>query len=838
MSSSLRQRLASLFTRLRQSLAALRLKIWQKLVALKNFIKRSWLWRKLEALIRFLKRTWFWQKLVALWNRIKRSWLWQKLAGLHFRLWQKLVVLFLISMLPLIGIIIFNLAHLFGDLEEAAINDHVGDARLAAVSFNRFAHELSEIGTAAGLAIVENNLSPTAGDRYLKDVRDPIVKHHFPIDNIFFTDQRGIVVSSTMPGSQGRDLSGQPAFKAVAKGADLSVSELLRTDSGQPGVLYFAPINRGGAFVGSVAIAVDGVSFRQLIPQQLTHDVIIVTDSTGNLVFSNKRELSNLPIEKRRFGNLEFIRTARQGRDFTTTGILIPRLEGDHLGAQVPVKGIGWTSGIFDPAGEALAHVGREAAVTIPIIVTIIVVSGIAGAIYIRGVSKPVRKLTDITTEIGLGNLDVPVDVRTRDEIGVLADNFRRMREHLKRTFSEVTELNIAARHVNSTLEISSVARIALDYIKKIIETNGVIITASTARAERAKPLILADRIDEETAVKLSRSIGEIAREIGLSEKGYAIVDMKEEVAERLGEERERSGFLLLLPLVVKGKVVGRIDIFTIPTVSLAEFEQVSVGLAASFAQHAAVAIENARLFEEQRTVAEILQDSLLTKPQYIPGLEIGLAYYPTTIGARIGGDFYDFFSLPENKIVIVIGDISGKGIEAAGFTSIAKGAIRSFALENPTPDSVLSRASRVIAEQTGSDVFISAAYALVDVRTGIVSYSIAGHPSPMVYAKRYDRVLPLGGRGIPLGTRLPDSYTGMQATMYPGDKLVLYTDGLTEARRDGELFGEERVADAIYELKEVAAKDLAERVAERAIEFSAERLEDDLAVISIERRP
>lgn len=756
---------------------------------------------------------------------------------MRFSLRVKLTVLILIILLPLIGVIAYNIVHSFDDLQSEEVDAHLDQAELKSAAVTRLFHELSAISATAGFAIIEGEVAPREADSFLDSVKESIEEGGFEVSYLLVAAPDGKVIATTNPELRGKNPATDDAFKKARDGADFSVTNLITNLDGNLGFSIFSRIKKGSDVIGVADVAMESSQFRRILPVEAAHGVVLVTDRSGRLIYSNERALSDLPPTERDFGDRQFVKTALAGNNFTTRGMALPVIGGEYLGAQVPVKTAGWTLGVYTPAGEALAHVFDELRITIAIIIAITATIIGSAIIYGRGISRPITELSKASNEIAKGNFDVQIIARTRDEIGDLASNFDSMKDSLKSALSDLRELMVAARRVNIELEMSTILTVAVAYLKSIMPTKAIVATAfeETRSAEHA--VIATDGVDRERGSDLFNKIERVAG-AELVDKGYLFIDLEEPGAGELREERRLSRFLLILPLVVKGEPVGRIDIFTEQVKPLSEFMRVEVRLATTFAQQVAVGILNARLFKEQRAIADVLQDSLLTEPEYIPGLEVGVDYRPTTAGARIGGDFYDLFSITEEKAVVIVGDISGKGLEAAAFTSIAKGAIRSFAIEKPDPHEVFSRANRVIAEQTSAEVFITAVYALINTRDGTVSYSIAGHPPPMLYSKRFDRVFFLGGLGVPLGAFIAERFSGMQVRIQPGDKLVFYTDGLTEAKSNGELLGEARVAAALYELKETPAIELASALAERALEFTGGRLTDDLAIIAIELKP
>ena len=183
-----------------------------------------------------------------------------------------------------------------------------------------------------------------------------------------------------------------------------------------------------------------------------------------------------------------------------------------------------------------------------------------------------------------------------------------------------------------------------------------------------------------------------------------------------------------------------------------------------------------------------------------------------------------------------MLGDVTGHGVDATADMAMAKFVFRSLAREHPEPAEFLASANEVICSEIASGKFISMSYVVVDGVTGKVAGASAGHPAPRI-------VLPDGStralevHGLVLGIDSGQEYAESHAALPPDASLVLYTDGVVEARRDGELYGDERLDALLGEQHELSARALAAAVAESAREFAGGDLSDDLAVVVIRRK-
>jgi serine phosphatase RsbU (regulator of sigma subunit) len=260
-----------------------------------------------------------------------------------------------------------------------------------------------------------------------------------------------------------------------------------------------------------------------------------------------------------------------------------------------------------------------------------------------------------------------------------------------------------------------------------------------------------------------------------------------------------------------------------------------TIDAAATIAAQAALALDNARLYQQQKEFADTMQRSLLPRGHpSIPGLEVG-EVYESSARVEVGGDVYDYLELPDGRLAVVLGDVTGHGVEATADMAMAKFVFRSLAREHPQPGEFLARANDVVVDEIAPGKFITMTYVTVDGAGGGVACANAGHPPPRLLLPD-GSVHSLGGSGLILGIDSGQEYDEVSDTLPPGGSLVLYTDGVVEARRDGELFGTERLDALLAEHCALAPDDLARRVADEARRWTGGELTDDLAVVVIRR--
>jgi serine phosphatase RsbU (regulator of sigma subunit) len=311
------------------------------------------------------------------------------------------------------------------------------------------------------------------------------------------------------------------------------------------------------------------------------------------------------------------------------------------------------------------------------------------------------------------------------------------------------------------------------------------------------------------------------------------------ETADRLG-----GSHALLAPFLAKGSTAAVLPIAT-PAEVLASLEILSldparpigtetIETALSIAAQAALAIDNARLYQQQKDFADTMQRSLLPDTQpTVPGLELG-AIYESAATVAVGGDVYDFLELPDGRLAVAVGDVTGHGIDATADMAMARFTFRSLAREHPEPADFLAHANDVVAEEIAVGKFITMAYLAVDPAGGEIACASAGHPEPRL-------VRPDGGveavvaPGIALGIEPNQTFTEVRVPFPVGATIVLYTDGVIEARRDRELYGTERLDAVLGDCRGLSPEGLAAKVVADCRAFGGE-LTDDVAVVAIKR--
>ncbi len=310
----------------------------------------------------------------------------------------------------------------------------------------------------------------------------------------------------------------------------------------------------------------------------------------------------------------------------------------------------------------------------------------------------------------------------------------------------------------------------------------------------------------------------------------------------RLAEE---VGASLLAPFLAKGWTAAVVPVSTpnevVATMTIVSFrpgepiDRAKVETAVTLAGQAALAVDNARLYQQQKQFADTMQRSLLprSRPQ-VPGLDVGQVY-ESSARMDVGGDVFDFLELPEGRLAVVLGDVTGHGVEATADMAMAKFVFRSLAREHPRPGDLLAAANDVVCDEIAPGKFITMVAVVVDPASGEVVCAGAGHPPPRIVLPN-GQVEALDAQGLVLGVEPSQEYAEVTAELPIGAAVVLYTDGVLEARRAGELYGMERLDAVLARRHALSASELAVAVVDDCRAFGGGELQDDVAVVVIKR--
>ena len=289
----------------------------------------------------------------------------------------------------------------------------------------------------------------------------------------------------------------------------------------------------------------------------------------------------------------------------------------------------------------------------------------------------------------------------------------------------------------------------------------------------------------------------------------------------------------MIVPMRVRDRVLGAISFVSAESGRI--FNPGDLRLAEDLALRAATAVENARLYRARSTIAQTLQASLLPPmlPD-VPGVEAGALYQPAGEDHEVGGDFYDLFATSEDHWFAVIGDVCGKGAEAAAVTALVRYTIRAAAARRHSPAAILRWVNEVMLAEK-STRFCTVAIAHLDRSQGkaMLTMAVGGHPAPIL-SRADGSVAEIAVEGTLLGLVDDPKLADVTTELAPGDTVLLYTDGVTEAAAPHRVWTTEELAEVAAACTGRTAQSLIDHVAEAALSGLSEPPRDDVAMLAL----
>ena len=494
-------------------------------------------------------------------------------------------------------------------------------------------------------------------------------------------------------------------------------------------------------------------------------------------------------------------------------------------------------SGVADAAAEA----GIEAAIAVPLLARDEVI-GLLGVFPPSGrvlTENESALLAALAAQLAVAVQNAQLHERAKQ----LGEERERALEAERAASKQVRALYEISRSFAQSLSLEATLEAVAGTIVEILGVDIALIRMPDERREYLVPRAM--RVSEPRVEEAAHSMLYRAQPFGalpiqrlfrLREAFAVTVESVTEIgppATALLPFLERGWTAAVLPIATPAEVLASLTILSMQPGS--PVTQDTIEQATAIAGQAALAIDNARLYQQQKQFSDTMQRSLL--PRSVPelqGLELGDAY-ESSAHVEVGGDVYDFMELGDGRLAVALGDVTGHGIEAAADMAMAKFTFRSLAREHPDPADFLQSANEVIVGEIAPGKFITLVYLLIDGRKGEVSAAGAGHPPPRIVGAD-GSVTGLEARGLVLGIESSQEYEEVRASLEHGSAVVLYTDGVIEARRDGELYGEARLDRLLGERRDLPAGELARCVLDDCRAFARGELADDCAVVVVKR--
>ncbi len=407
----------------------------------------------------------------------------------------------------------------------------------------------------------------------------------------------------------------------------------------------------------------------------------------------------------------------------------------------------------------------------------------------------------------------------------------------------DVTERYAEVHYREATTEIDRVLHSSLDFsliAEQAVEVGARAIRADTAAISMYEPegFVVAYQYGWDKDIRGIVSPKERERHSMLAiTTGEPVFVEDPDTDQRVDAELFREWGIrsvAAIPLMVRGEPIAVLYLNFMN--ELRRFSSVERAFAERLGASLSLALENARLFAAEHRIAETLQETLVVLPAHVAGARFSRAYETATSEkGRVGGDFVDIFEAHGPTVAVAIGDVSGKGIDAAVTTSLVRNTLRVHALDGLPAGTVIEKTNEVVRKFTEVDSFVTVFFGLLNTETGAIRYVCAGHP-PAIVVSREGAMHELLCVDPILGAFEDIRYGTHESVLVEGERLVLYSDGITEARApSGEFLGHDGWVRLLLDHASVPTEILADALMKAVSEFSAGELRDDAAILVVE---
>jgi serine phosphatase RsbU (regulator of sigma subunit) len=413
----------------------------------------------------------------------------------------------------------------------------------------------------------------------------------------------------------------------------------------------------------------------------------------------------------------------------------------------------------------------------------------------------------------------------------------------LKAAVSELSILNDIATAISSTMSLEQIIELIVKKCIKHIKVEQGTVTLLETKELETPFRTMVRKADTSREVLPYHLDTQLTGWMLKNQKPLIVNDFNNDERFRsLNTEDNPIRTLLSVPLMLKGKIIGSLNIFNKKDEH--GFAEVDKRLLTIIATQSAQIIENARLYEEEQSLilmreelklAFKIQTELLPKESpRIVGYDIAGKSIPAK---TVGGDYFDFIPISDRLLALCLGDVSGKGMPAALLMSNLQAILRGQSLHNISPGECLERSSILLYQRTDLDKFATLFYGVLDGEKHVLHYANAGHNYPFLF-KGEKESFRLDVGGLILGAIEDATYKESSIHMEPDDILLIFSDGITEALNlDGEEFGEERLPRLISENRSEAAERLIDKIIEAVGDFAGEKAQaDDMTLVVVKR--
>ncbi|MCK5222349.1 MAG: SpoIIE family protein phosphatase [Candidatus Aminicenantes bacterium] len=425
-------------------------------------------------------------------------------------------------------------------------------------------------------------------------------------------------------------------------------------------------------------------------------------------------------------------------------------------------------------------------------------------------------------------------------DLSLLKEENRR----LKRGLEELSVLNEIATAINSALSIDNILESITQKCRKHLKVEQVAVMLLDEQSEEKPFQTMVRGWDQVTGAIPFRFDTQLTGWMLKNRTPLLINDfLNDNRFQKTSEDTDSIKSLLSVPLLCKSKMIGLITVFN-KTVE-AGFNDDDQRLLSIISSQSSQVIENARLLKEEQELIKVQQELQLAYeiqtnllPEKSPEID-GYEIYGISIPAKeVGGDYFDFIPIENNKLAFCLGDISGKGMPAALLMSNLQASVRGQTLEKSSVKICMEKINSMLFHNTPPEKFSTFFYGILDSENHKIAYSNAGHNYPFLFSKK-GNIKQLDEGDIVLGCMENFQFGEQMIFMEAGDLLLIYSDGITEAINENEEeLGEDEMIKVIVENPDLSLEDMADKIMEKVKLHSGDNLQyDDMTIVLIKRR-
>ena len=431
---------------------------------------------------------------------------------------------------------------------------------------------------------------------------------------------------------------------------------------------------------------------------------------------------------------------------------------------------------------------------------------------------------------------DLKVFSSLADQVAIALDNSYLYRKARKETMEKEILLDVD-RLISSSLNLDEVLELILDSLKRLVKYDAAaifLIDKEKREVGEIKTRGFDPAIEPDLILKLGQGlVGWVA----VNRQPVIVPDVEKDP--RYIEARHETKSEIVAPIITDQRTIG---VFNLESDRVNTYDSEDLNLLTAFASHCAVAIERTRLheeilikkkLEEELLIARKIQQSFLPpKDPELDGLDISGINIPSE---QVGGDYYDFIPIIEDQIGIVIGDVSGKGIPAALIMASFRASLKAEIRNNYAIGTIFFKVNNLLYESIERENYVTAVYGVLNIKNRVFTFSNAGH-NPPILRRKEGTIEYLTEGGVALGILQSHDYKEMVLGLNPGDLILFYTDGVTEAKNEfGEEFGTKRLEKILLENYALKARQIQDKIYQEIKEFTQDKPgQDDFTMIVI----